>query len=179
MLMGLCCGLSFRRDFKVQKFFLVFIVPVLIALYYYAVGLKGHYWFGVALYKYYFANIPWEIAVMSVVFFVYAGIFRVRQDRDVLAMAFLAVSLSMAYAFLLLFFKSGEVALAQGGSPFANRYLINLVPVGVIAMTMFCRALFMAITQEKIRLCFLIFLIFILVARCVYAYSYVHAWIGI
>jgi hypothetical protein len=44
-LIGIWCGVSFRGGFDWRKVTAVFILPLGIAFYYYAVAVKGHFWF--------------------------------------------------------------------------------------------------------------------------------------
>ena len=182
-----------RRDLNVRRILLVFVLPALIAAYYYAIALKARAFFSVPIYKYYLSNVPWDIVVVVFVFLIYAGsswflgdkkpplLLRwLKRDeiKEAGSMVFFMVSVSMVYFLVLLLLKMRELPLGQGGGPFAHRHLINLVPVGIIAMTVFSRALFQSF-DKRLRVFFIIVLAAILAWRFIYAYSYAHAWIGI
>ena len=183
-----------RRSLNTCKIIFVFLLPALIAAYYYAVALKGRSWFSVPIYKYYLSNVPWHILAVSAAFFVYAGLswswghkrifpFLQWMSRDeikkVWPAVFFFVSLSAVYFLALAFFKMRELPVAEGGAPFANRHLINFVPVGIIAMTIFSRALFQSFKDVQTRGFFTALLVALLAWRFIYTYFYVHSWINI
>jgi hypothetical protein len=178
--MGIACAVYFRRNLAKWKTALVFILPIIIALYYYSFGLQGKFWFGIPLYKYYLASITLEIVLVSAVFLAYAWRSWLNlDDRDaVVPITFLLVALSLVYFSLMAFMKAQGLA-SQGGSPFAHRYLINLVPIGIMAMIIFSRALFQSFKDIRFKAIFIMILAAILAWRFFYAYSYAHAWIGI
>jgi len=183
-----------RRLLNGPRIFFAFIIPAAIASYYYSAAVKGGFWFPVPFYKYYLANIPWNVLAVAVGFLVFAGLSLLLGRKERLSfipwlgrdgireagpMAFFLLALSVTYLVLMAFLKMNELAPAQGGAPFANRYLINLVPVGIMAMTVFSHALFRSFKDERVKIYFIILLAAILAWRFVYAYLYVHAWIGI
>lgn len=193
-LIGLWCALSFRHALGVRKLFLVFVVPLAASFYYFWAAVKGHFWFFIPLYKYYLSNMPWEVLAVSAVFLVYAGLSLVfsgkkspwgltwisrDQIEEAQPVIFLLLALSAACFILLAFLKAQQVPMTEGGAPFAHRYLINFVPVGVIAMTMFSRTLFLSFGNNKARVSFILLLSAVLAARLVYTYTHVHAWIGL
>jgi len=181
LLMGTGCLVYFRKYLSRRMIFWVFILPIAITLYYYSFGLKGSFWFAVPLYKYYFSNISWDILVVSGLFIACAGLSWLNrgEKRSAMPIALLAASLSVVYFVFMVFLKTQELPLGQGGSPFAHRYLINLVPVGILAMTIFSRALLRSFKDVRIKVCFIVFLVIVLAWRFIYTFDYTHSWIGL
>jgi hypothetical protein len=194
LLIGAWFAIFSRRDLSGWKVFLAFVVPAVIAFYYYSVALKGRSWFTIAIYKYYLSNIPLDVLVVAMVFIFYTGFSWAMSCKDQSffprglvgdeikeagPMFFLFVSLSLVYFAALISFKMNELPLAQGGAPFAHRHVINLMPVGVMAMTVFSHALFRSFKDQRLKTFFILLLAVVLIWRFVYAYDYVHAWIGI
>ena len=192
LVMGAVCAALFRRALSLRNAFFVFILPAAITLYYYAIGLKlkGKFWFMIPLYKYYLANVPWDVLLIMGAFFVYAGLSWVMAEkgrcwlgreeiRRAAPAAFLMIALSLAYFILLAFLKTADALPSEGGSPFAHRYLISLVPLGALAVTVFSRTVFERLQGLGARAGFILFLAGILAWRCVHCYLYVHKWIGL
>jgi hypothetical protein len=68
-LMGVACAVYFRKTLAKRKVLLVFILPIILALYYHSFGLQGRFLFHIPLYMYYFSSIPLDVAVVSAAFF--------------------------------------------------------------------------------------------------------------
>jgi hypothetical protein len=95
------------------------------------------------------------------------------------AILFMAWSCSFLYLLVLLYVKSRELPQAQGGAPFAFRYMISLVPLGIVAMTFFARAIVLAFRPLWVRAGLILLLTGLVVWRFYVAYKMVHYWIGI
>ena len=116
-------------------------------------------------------------------FLVHAGICWARGRKEAWKntwpIAFLMISLSAVYFVMLGFLKTADALPSQGGSPFAHRYLINFVPLGIIAVTVFSHAFGESLKDKRMKICFIFLLGAILVWRMAYVYAYVHSWLGI
>ena len=185
-----------RNNLNIWKLTGVFIFPLLVTFYYYAMALKERYWFSKSLSNYFLESVPFEILVVMGLFLLYAIFSWIQLKHRMFSTALirwldtkelktwggvfsLIVLIFLTYSFVMIFLKVQGLPVQQGGKNFYYRYLIGLVPVGIVGMALFSRKLILSMQQLWMRYCFTFLLVSIVICRLVYVYNKEHSWVGL
>jgi hypothetical protein len=109
---------------------------------------------------------------------VFIRILKVRELRESLPLLLLFALVMGFYTVALVYLRAVQPPAAERGAFFYERYLIALVPLGVVIMTVFSRYLIRALRPVVLKWCGAVVLSGILIMRLVLTYDRVHLWVG-
>jgi hypothetical protein len=196
MVAALCVWCYARPTINFQRLWWAFGLPAVIIGYYYILSIKTRYCWGGPLWHKFSFVMSFEALFIIALLTLYVALSWMHRERKwrpstwlrwldknehdqmrvVLCLAWILVFL---YLLALLYVKSRGLSLEQGGAPWANRYLISLAPMGIVAMTFFGRVIVLAFRPLWVRACFIVFLAGLVAWRFYVVYKLVHYWIGI
>ncbi len=164
-----------------SRMIVVFIVPSLIIGYYYYWVIKLNCGFHQPLHKYFLAVMPVEIlAIMGLSALTFLWDQKPFSEEDLTAGGLLMVTAGIAalYMTCLLYFYFVQPPEGKRWAYFYERYLIALVPVGVIAMTVLSRQLLRVVRLGWVQTGLIVLFVLIVIVRLWITYQRVHYWIG-
>jgi len=164
-----------------KKYILSFAVPMAAGLAYYALAPKYKFWFQEGPWALVNASIPKDRFLIFFIFTLYYSLSRLQLKRGIfkkfsinvlsederrgLEAYFWLTALMISGSFLMLLKMKFDASPTLQGFQISNRYFISLVPVGIIATTLFSVFLVKGAKNRFIRWLVLLFLAALLVIR--------------